>query len=85
MSPPSGNLNDPLVGPDGLLTKLSRNDSMAVWANYFQVGGLWVSDPRCRAMARNQRGSLELTNTTLESTSRATSRRPAVVLPGPAP
>ena len=61
-------LNEQLVGPGGILTQLSSSDPMAVWKNYFNVGGLWVSDPSQSATPSNQRGSLQLTNTTMETT-----------------
>lgn len=63
-----GNLNDQLVGLDGFLTRLPKKDPMAVWKNYFQVGGLWVLDPSRPADAQNQCGSLQLTDSVLEST-----------------
>ena len=61
-------LNKQLVGPGGILTSLPSSSPMAVWANYFNVGGLWVSDPTQPASSSNQRGSLQLANTTMETT-----------------
>ena len=61
-------LNQQLVGREGALTLLATTDPMAVWANYFNVGGLWVSDPSQPANTSNQRGSLQLANTTMETT-----------------
>lgn len=61
-------LNDQLVGPEGIITKLPADDPMAIWANYFNVGALWVSDPSQPANDLNQRGSLQLANTTMETT-----------------
>lgn len=72
-------LNDQLVGEKGFLTLLPPDHSMKVWANYEMVGGLWtqngadsgnapidtaksVGDPNSL-----QRGSLELTNMTMET------------------
>lgn len=65
-------LNVQLVGPDGILTKLPASDPMAVLANYFNVGALWVSDPSQSASSTNQRGSLQLANTTMETTFQGT-------------
>lgn len=61
-------LNQQLVGPDGLLSKLSTENPMAVWKNYFNVGALWVSDPQKPSSIDNQRGSLRLANTVMETT-----------------
>jgi predicted transcriptional regulator len=33
-----------LIGPKGLLTALPANNPMAVWKNYRNDGGIWVSD-----------------------------------------
>ncbi len=59
-------LNAQLVGPGGYLHSLPENDPMAVWKNYFLVGAVWttgglVSD------SLNQRGSLQIANTTMET------------------
>jgi hypothetical protein len=59
-------LNAQLVGPGGILTSLPATNPMAVFANYSLQGALWTnaglaSDPV------NQRGSLELVNTTMET------------------
>lgn len=61
-------LNQQLVGPGGILTQLPAGSPMAVWASYYNVGGLWVSDPTQPATPANQRGSLQLANTTMETT-----------------
>lgn len=61
-------LNAQLVGPGGILTTLPPSAPLAVFANYFNVGGLWVSDPSQPADSSNQRGSLQLSNTTMETT-----------------
>jgi hypothetical protein len=61
-------LNRQLVGPNGILTKLPPDAPLAVFKNYFNVGGLWVSDPSKPADSSNQRGSIQLTNTTMETT-----------------
>ncbi len=60
-------LNDQLVGPDGILTELADTDPMSVWKNYFNVGGLWLNDPNTAATTDNQRGSIQLANTTMET------------------
>jgi hypothetical protein len=66
-------LNLQLVGPNGFLTGLAANNPMAVWKNYFNVGGIWVNDPsKPSTAAGNQVGSLELTNTVAETTYQGT-------------
>jgi hypothetical protein len=73
-------LNDALVGPRGLLTLLPASDSMAVWAHYHMIGGLWTKGgqasgaspvPSLQSPTGNaaspQRGSLELANMSLET------------------
>ncbi len=76
-------LNDQLVGANGLLTQLPDTDPMAVWKNYEMVGGLWTkggvssgnlpvpSSPNGTVVPGDpnspQRGSLELTNMTMET------------------
>ncbi len=65
-------LNQQLVGPNGLLAKADPELNMGVWQNYFNVGGLWVSDPSQPADSANQRGSLQLTNSTMETTFQGT-------------
>jgi len=72
-------LNDALIGSAGLLTALPDTDPMAVWKNYEMVGGLWTKGgassgnspvPNAQGPAdanSPQRGSLELTNMTMET------------------
>lgn len=60
-------LNAQLVGPSGYLTKLPDTDPMAVWKNYTLVGGLWTLNGTASSPATNQRGSLELSNATMET------------------
>lgn len=72
-------LNAALVGPNGMLTTLPADDPMAVWKNYEMIGGLWTKDgaasgkppvPSKQGPAdptSPQRGSLELTNMTMET------------------
>jgi hypothetical protein len=59
-------LNDQLVGPGGYLTKLPASDPMAVFANYTMQGAIWTNGGQDSTEA-NQRGSLELANTTMET------------------
>ena len=37
-------LNDDLVGPNGLLTRLPKDNPMSVWSNYHMIGGLWTKN-----------------------------------------
>lgn len=73
-------LNEALVGSTGLLTQLPAENPMAVWKNYEMIGGLWTKDgaasgrpppvPSAQGPANPnspQRGSLELTNMTMET------------------
>lgn len=72
-------LNEQLVGVDGFLTKLDDKDPMKVWANYELIGGLWTKNGADSGNApvdtakssadptSPQRGSLELTNMTMET------------------
>lgn len=72
-------LNEQLVGKKGFLTKLPKNNPMHIWSNYQMVGGLWTKggadsgklpvDSKQGPADPNspQRGSLELTNTTMET------------------
>jgi hypothetical protein len=72
-------LNTALVGPQGLLTQLPDSHPMAVWKNYEMIGGLWTkggaasgNEPVPNAggnadPSSPQRGSLELTNMTMET------------------
>ena len=72
-------LNEELVGPKGLLTRLADTDPMAVWKNYEMVGGLWTKNGAASGKppvtsgkgpgdpSSPQRGSLELTNMTMET------------------
>lgn len=59
-------LNDQLVGPNGILTALPASNPMAVFANYTMQGAIWTNGGAASAVA-NQRGSLELANTTMET------------------
>lgn len=72
-------LNEQLVGEKGLLTKLPKDNPMHIWSHYQMVGGLWTKggaesgklpvDSKQGPADPNslQRGSLELTNTTMET------------------
>jgi hypothetical protein len=59
-------LNEQLVGPKGILTTLPANNPMAVFANYTMQGAIWTNGGQDSTVA-NQRGSLELANTTMET------------------
>jgi hypothetical protein len=60
-------LNTQLVGPSGYITALS-DGPLAVLKNYQLVGALWVTDPTKPATPDNQRGSIQLANSTMETT-----------------
>jgi hypothetical protein len=74
-------LNEALVGTGGLITTLPADNPLSVWANYEMVGALWTKDgadsgpppvPSLQSQGAGdadspQRGSLELTNMTLET------------------
>lgn len=59
-------LNDQLVGASGILTNLPPDDPMAVFANYSMQGAIWTNGGKA-STTENQRGSLELVNTTMET------------------
>ena len=61
-------LNAQLVGPGGFLTTLPASSPLAVFANYPNIGGIWVSDVTMPATSANQRGSLQLANSVMETT-----------------
>jgi hypothetical protein len=76
-------LNEQLVGIDGIITKLGKSkrgkynpldNPLAVLANYFNLGAIWVSNPEEPATPStpstlgNQRGSLQLANPVMETT-----------------
>ena len=61
-------LNEQLIGSDGIITKLDSSNPLAILVNYFNLGGLWVSDPTQTASPANQRGSLQLANPVMETT-----------------
>ncbi len=60
-------LNDQLVGAKGILTGLPASDPMAVFANYRMEGAIWTNGGTASGTVDNQRGSLELANTTMET------------------
>jgi hypothetical protein len=74
-------LNEALVGTGGLITTLPADNPLSVWANYEMVGAIWTKDgadsgpppvPSLQSQGPGaadspQRGSLELTNMTLET------------------
>jgi hypothetical protein len=59
-------LNDQLVGTKGILSTLPASNPMAVFANYTMQGAIWTNGGADSVVA-NQRGSLELANTTMET------------------
>jgi hypothetical protein len=59
-------LNAQLVGPTGLLTKLPDSNPMAVWKHYRNTGALWTNGGQASTPV-NQRGSLNLANSTMET------------------
>jgi hypothetical protein len=59
-------LNDQLVGTSGILTQLPASNPMAVFAHYQMEGSIWTNGGQDSVTA-NQRGSLELVNTTMET------------------
>ena len=72
-------LNEQLVGDEGIITSLPNDNPMKVWSNYHMIGGLWTKDGQASGNSpvpnkegtgdKNsmQRGSLELTNTSMET------------------
>ena len=72
-------LNDQLVGANGMLTKLPDSDPMAIWKNYEMIGALWTKGGASSGNApvpnaggpadptSPQRGSLELANMSMET------------------
>lgn len=72
-------LNEQLVGDKGMLTKLPKHNSMHVWSNYEMIGALWTKhgQPSGKPPVPSkqgdsdkdspQRGSLELTNMSMET------------------
>ncbi len=61
-------LNTQLVGPSGFITALPDSNPLAVLKNYMLVGALWVTNPANPASLDNQRGSIQLANSTMETT-----------------
>lgn len=59
-------LNQQMVGPKGLLTALPATNPMAVWKHYFNTGALWTNGGLVSSDT-NQRGSLHLANSTMET------------------
>lgn len=72
-------LNEAIVGKNGLLTNLDKSHPMHVWSNYEMIGAIWTKDgansgkspvptPNSKGDPQSpQRGSLELTNMSMES------------------
>ena len=61
-------LNTQLTGPSGFITGLPDSNPLAVLKNYMLVGALWVTNPANPADLANQRGSIQLANSTMETT-----------------
>ncbi len=72
-------LNDQLVGANGMLTQLPDSNPMAIWKNYEMIGALWTKGGASSGNApvpnaggpadptSPQRGSLELANMSMET------------------
>jgi hypothetical protein len=62
-------LNEQLVGVNGFITALPDSNPLAVLKNYMLVGALWEDDVKQPSSnLANQRGSIQLANTTMETT-----------------
>ena len=62
-------LNTQLVGASGFITALPDTNPLAVLKNYILVGALWESDiTQPSTNLANQRGSIQLANSTMETT-----------------
>jgi hypothetical protein len=62
-------LNTQLVGVNGFITALPDSNPLAVLKNYMLVGALWENDvTQPSSNLANQRGSIQLANTTMETT-----------------
>jgi len=64
-------LNEQIIGEDGYLAKLDVTDPQAVWRNYQMVGGIWFNNEGTLDPAE-QRGSIQLANTVMETTFQGT-------------
>ncbi|BDY03478.1 hypothetical protein [Ferrimonas sp. YFM] len=60
-------LNSYIGGEDSIFAQQGTPESLQVWKNYFVVGALWVSDVEKDSTPDNQRGSLQLANTVMET------------------
>jgi hypothetical protein len=60
-------LNAQLIGPAGMITQLPASNPLSVLKNYFLVGGLWTNGGVASSTPNEQRGSLELSNMTMET------------------
>jgi hypothetical protein len=62
-------LNSELVGVNGFITALPASNPLAVLKNYILVGALWENDvTQPSSTLPNQRGSIQVANTTMETT-----------------
>ena len=64
-------LNAQIIGEDGYLAKLDASDPQAIWRNYQMVGGIWFLNEGTLEPTE-QRGSLQLANTVMETTFQGT-------------
>ena len=64
-------LNEQIIGEDGYLAKLDPSDPQAIWRNYQMVGGIWFNNEGTLEPTE-QRGSLQLANTVMETTFQGT-------------
>ena len=65
-------LNTQLTGSSGFITALPADNPLAVLKNYMLVGALWESDvTQPSSNLGNQRGSIQLANSTMETTFQA--------------
>lgn len=68
-------VNDLNIQINAFLSELENDNPMSVWKHYKNIGALWVSDitqpsngPNDEPLISNQRGSLRLANTVMETT-----------------
>lgn len=61
-------LNEELVGANGIISLLPSDHALAVLKNYFSIGAIWESDVSLPSSdADNLRGSLQLANPVMET------------------
>ena len=64
-------LNEQIIGASGYLTELDTSDPQAIWRNYQMVGGIWFNNEGT-LNPDEQRGSIRLANTVMETTFQGT-------------